>query len=434
MPESISNSNSYSKQNDYQLLKLEIVSNSGGPAVDLKGQFIELLLYETIYDTKMVGEVLLLDALNYSEAIPIVGNETILISFKTPNAETPIEITGKVFTVLGKSRTSNEKTETYKLQFVSNIQYENNMKRVSCSKKGSLSKMVFDIFSENFKDTSRLTIDPVSNKEFQFVFPYWSPLYSINWLAQRAFSSGPSNRNAPSCFVFYEDVDGFHLSDIVFRMNKPPVMSYRHEPPTPMNMADVNRYFQRVQDYQVNSYFDRINEYRRGMYSGYLMTHDITNKKMNYYEYDYHESFDKVNHLNPEKLIPKSNRRFVDAKMGFMNYLPVQADRFNNVKENDVPQNFFPDKASIINQFNTLTMSLLVNGNSTLRLLDVIDFEIAKTGYMDAKEKDWEDQYLSGRYMIVSLKHMINREVGYNTTITMAKDSLIKGIPDGYEV
>jgi hypothetical protein len=28
---------------------------------------------------------------------------------------------------------------------------------------------------------------------------------------------------------------------------------------------------------------------------------------------------------------------------------------------------------------------------------------------------------------------MINREVGYNTTLELAKDSLIKGIPDAFE-
>jgi hypothetical protein len=183
----------------------------------------------------------------------------------------------------------------------------------------------------------------------------------------------------------------------------------------------------------VDAYFDRVSEYKRGMYSGYLMTHDITNKKMDYFEYDYHDSFGKVPHLNAQKLISPNDRSLVDAKMGFMNYMPVQTSRFGSGTENDVPQNYLPNRASIINQFNTMKMTLLVNGNSSLRLLDIINFEIPKTAYMSATEKDWEDGYLSGRYMIVSLKHMINREVGYNTTITMAKDSLIRGIPDAYE-
>jgi hypothetical protein len=121
---------SYSQQNDYQILKLQIVSNNGGTPVDLLPQFIELMTFETIYDTKMIGELLLLDALNYSEAIPIVGNETVFISFKTPGAADPIEIVGKVFAVLGKSRRSNEKSETYKLQFISETQFENNKAKI----------------------------------------------------------------------------------------------------------------------------------------------------------------------------------------------------------------------------------------------------------------------------------------------------------------
>jgi hypothetical protein len=381
----------------------------------------------------MIGELLLLDALNYSEAIPIVGNETVFISFKTPGAADPIEIVGKVFALLGKSRRSNEKSETYKLQFISETQFENNKAKISCSKKGTIAKIAEKIFTENFKRAKPLTIDPVNSKEFQFLFPYWSPLYSINWLAQRAFSPGPSNRTTPSCFFFYEDVDGFHLADIVHRSQFPTVMTYRHEPHNPMNRTDVNRFFEKVQDYQVDAYFDRVSEYKRGMYSGYLMTHDITNKKMDYFEYDYHDSFGKVPHLNAQKLISPNDRSLVDAKMGFMNYMPVQTSRFGSGTENDVPQNYLPNRASIINQFNTMKMTLLVNGNSSLRLLDIINFEIPKTAYMSATEKDWEDGYLSGRYMIVSLKHMINREVGYNTTITMAKDSLIRGIPDAYE-
>lgn len=426
-------STSYSQGKDYQLLRLEIVSNNGGTPIDLRPQFIELIIYENIYDTKMSGEVLLLDALNYSEALPIVGNETIFISFKTPGADTSIDIVGKVFTVLGKSRRANEKSETYKLQFVSKVQYENSKMKLCCSKKGDISKMVTEIFDENFKSSKPISIDPVNSKVFQFVFPYWSPLYSIGWLSKRAFSPGPSRRNTPSCFFFYEDVDGFHFADIVHRCNMPTVMTYRYEPMVGLVLTDANRYFERVLDYQVDSFFDRLGEYKRGMYSGYLMTHDITSKKMGFYEYDYHESFDKSAHLNSEKLIANSDRNMADAKMGFMNYFPVQSSRFEAVKENDVPQNFISDRSSIIQQFNSVKMTILVNGNSSLRLLDIINFEIPKTGYMNPDEKDWEDSYLSGRYIIVSMKHMINREVGYNTTIGMAKDSLVKGIPDSYE-
>ena len=134
-------SNSYNKQNDYELLRLEIVSNRGGSPIDLRPQFIELMIYETIFDTKMVGELAILDVLNYAETIPIVGNETIFISYKTKGADKPVDIVGKVFTILGKARTSNEKSEVYKIQFVSEIQYKNHTKRLSCSRREASKKL-----------------------------------------------------------------------------------------------------------------------------------------------------------------------------------------------------------------------------------------------------------------------------------------------------
>ena len=431
---------SYSQQNDYRLLRLEIVSNNGGGSIDLMPQFIELDIFESIYETKMVGELLLVDALNYSETIPIVGNETIFISFVTPNMGKPINIVGKVFAVLGKARTVNEKSETYKLQFVSEVQFENSKLKISGAKAGTIGSIADQIYDENFgvragseKRYLPLTIDPINNKIFKFVFPYWSPLYAINWLSKRSFSPGPLTKSKPSCFMFYEDVDGFHIADLIYRMETAPIsMTYRYEPMNQQNFSNVNKHFEKVQDYQVDSYFDRLGEYRTGMYSGYLMTHDITRKKMHYHEFDYHDAFRKTEHLNYNKLISSNDKSFTDAKMGFMNCLPVQTNRFDSIKDIDVPENFFMERASILRQFNTLKMTLLVNGNSSLRLLDVIDFDIPKAGYLGDFETNWKDSYLSGRYMIVSLKHMINREVGYNTTIGIAKDSITGGIPDRY--
>ena len=433
MPEIPIESNSYNKQNDYEIFKLEIVSNMGGSPVDIMPQFIELVIYETIFDSKMVGELTILDCLNYSENIPIVGNETLIISYKTKGADFPIEIIGKVFTILGKSRTSNEKAEVYKLQFVTVNQYYNNMKKLCCSKSGTIDKIATSIFRENFGETSKFDIDVSDPRTFRFVFPYWSPLYALTWLSQRAISPGSPQLGIPSCYVFYEGVDGFHFVDLMRRSVLPTSMTYRYEPNNPTNQSNVNSYFEKVQDYNVSSYFDRLMEYKTGMYSGTLMTHDITKKKIGYHEFDYHKSFNSSRHINEKGLIPSADKTLVDSKLGFMNYMPIQSDKYEGIKNNDTPKDYYLNRASLLRQFNTIKLSLLVNGNSTLRLLDIVNFEIPKVGYLDVDEKDWEDQYLSGRYLIVSIKHMINREVGYNTSLELAKDSLIKGIPDRYE-
>ncbi len=133
--------------NGYDISRLEIVSNQGGDPIDLRSQFMEITIYESVFTDKLVGEIVLIDGLNYAESIPIVGNETILISYKTQASDTPyVEIRGKVIAPLGKSRADNGKIEMCKLQFVSDLQYRNTTKRISSVYEGNISRMVRKIF------------------------------------------------------------------------------------------------------------------------------------------------------------------------------------------------------------------------------------------------------------------------------------------------
>lgn len=430
--------NSYDKPNDFDLLTLTVVSNRGGNPVDLRNQFHSMEIYETIFDTKLFGEVVIADAVNLARTVPFVGNETIQVSYRTKGIDDVVTLIGKVFAIRGMGRGSNEKGEVYKLQFISDVQYKNNLKRVACSKKGTIGKIVKDIFSENFTsddDLKRLVeIGKTDSKIFKFIFPHWNPITCIDWLSYRAFSPG-SGKGNPSCFVFYEDVDGFHFVDIMSKVGNMPKMKYRYEPNNAENQTNVNRFLEKTQEYVITEYFDRLRGYKRGMYSSTLYTHDITKKKFKSNEVNYDDLFDSSQHLNKYPLLPTLERGMKEASIGCMTLLPVQYKKFDDVDENEIPEKFYQYRSSIIEQFNTIKIEKMVAGNSTLRLLDVIEFDIAKPGYLSENEKDWLDPYLSGKYLILTIKHSLNRDsrVGYRTTIEIAKDSLIKGIPDKFE-
>lgn len=415
--------------NGYDLSRLEIRSNQGGDMVDLRSQFIEIVIYESIDDDKMVGEVLLSDGLNYSETIPIVGNETIYISYKTLGSDAKyVELIGRVTAPLGKSRTENEKVEVYKLQFVSTVTFSNRLKRISSSYEGTISGMISKIFKENFgTDPLKLMSLDSTQGRHRFIIPYWSPLFSIRWMSERAYL-GES-----SYFIFYEDVDGFHFRDVLLAAQRSPVKTYRVEPVNPYNMSDVNSFMERVQSYSVTSYFDRLDEFSSGMYSGTLHTHDITTKNIETHTVDYNDLFDSGRHLNKHPLFPRRNREFRNSTTSFRNMLPVQLGKFDKIRNNEVPEKYFLNRKSLTKQFSSFRITIVVAGNSTLRLLDTIDFVIPKIGYMNANEEDWKDSYLSGKYIITSLKTTINKVGNYRTTIEMAKDSLVNGIPDGFE-
>lgn len=415
--------------NGYDLSRLEIRSNQGGDLVDLRNQFIEITIYESIDDDKLVGEILLLDGLNFAETIPIVGNETIFISYKTLGSDAKyVELVGRVTAVLGKARTENEKVEMYKLQFVTTTTFSNRLKRLSSSYSGTIAEIVSTIFDENFgTEPKKLKSANPTRGKHKFIIPYWSPIFTAKWLSSRAYY-GES-----SYFVFYEDVDGFHLRDMLVAAQKPVVMTYRVEPSSVLTISDANAFMKRVQSYSITSFFDRLGEVAGGMHSGTLHTHDITTKSMNTYTMDYDDLFDSTKHMNKHPLFPRRNTELRNSINSFRNFVPVQLGGHDKIRDNEGFDKFYLNKRSFAKQFSTNRVTIQVPGNSTLRLLDTIEFVIPKFGYMSLGEEEWQDSYLSGKYIITSLKTTINKTGNYRTMVEMAKDSLAKGIPDRFE-
>lgn len=432
MANSVNNVNTYT-DNSYEISRIELQSNAGGDPISLMELFIEIVIYESIFDNKIIGEIVIRDALNYSEGVPIVGNESIHIEYRTKGVDTPpVIIKGKVFAPLGKARTDNEKVEVYKLQFVSDLQFYNRMLRVNTAYDGEISTIAAKIFVDQFKqeNADKLFFNEKTVGKHKFVFPNWTPLFALTWLSERAFSTNPS------CFVFYEDVDGFHFNNILRAITADPLYTYRVEPRNAYNLGDVEGFLTRVQEYSISSYFDRLEEYGGGMYAGALLTHDLTKKEYKTYLHNYGEQFANSAHLNKHPLFPQQTSlgdKFNSAALGFRNMVPIQQYKFDNIVDNEKPDRYLLNRKSIQKQFTTMRVTMTVPGNSALRLLDVLNFEIPKVGYIDASDSDWQDQYVSGKYIIVSLKTTINKLTGYKTIVEMAKDSLVSGIPSKYE-
>lgn len=421
---------SYSKQNDYELLKLELTSNQGGDPISMLNQFVEIVIYEDIKAHSLVGEIVLADTFNYAEIIPIVGNELVTLEYRTRGSKLEvIRLTGRVFTVLGKNRTSGEKGEVYKLVFRSEGSFIDHTKRVSSSVKGTISDIVKDVFADHMKGIP-ISVDP-SIGRYAYIIPFWSPKFTALWLARRATSS--SNPENPSCFVFYEDIDGFQFRDISKKLRKEPIYKFRVEPLSGKNINDLSNYLTRVQEFSVNKFFDRLEEYNSGLYSGLLSVHDITTKSISSTVLDYSRDFGTYKRLNENPIIPSENKEFSNAPLGFYNFVPTQTDRFDSIEKPDDHQKYLLKRNSILAQLYSHSVSATVPGNSSLRLLDVVDLSVPKLGFMANIETDWKDVHFSGKYMITAMKHVINRQAGYTTTMELSKDSLIEPIPDKFK-
>jgi hypothetical protein len=111
-------------------------------------------------------------------------------------------------------------------------------------------------------------------------------------------------------------------------------------------------------------------------------------------------------------------------------YAPKSAYKYDNVLDGDLYEGWTLQRQSIMNQYGSNKIMIMVPGNSMLRAGQVINVEIP--ALEPKKDKDWKDPYLSGKYLIANLKHeiIINEQGKYTTTLELIRDSLPESIPD----
>ena len=119
--------------------------SSTGEAFDLRNVFVELNLYEDIYNNTMSGDILIEDALNIPSNAPIIGNERIYFKFYTPvvNA-TPIEFRGTIYKISDRMFV-NDKRQTYMLHFTSDETVRSALTTISKSYSGKISEIMESI-------------------------------------------------------------------------------------------------------------------------------------------------------------------------------------------------------------------------------------------------------------------------------------------------
>jgi TfoX/Sxy family transcriptional regulator of competence genes len=106
------------------------------------------------------------------------------------------------------------------------------------------------------------------------VFPYWSPFYAINWLANR--SHGILDNKLGCDYLFFQQLNGiYNFVPVSYFKNKEVVASYTRIPSD--KTKDMMQY-KNIQEFIVLSYADKMKDVTSGMYASSYKTLDITKK------------------------------------------------------------------------------------------------------------------------------------------------------------
>lgn len=396
--------------------KLNITSR--GKIYDIKNFVLQTVIYEDIFSNVMTGSIVVRDAASLITRLALGGLEQVEISFKTNGFRQ--SITKKFYISSVSDRILGEKEQVYVLDLISVEGALDNVLRISKKFSGNTDDLVQTIFNEYLKQDKNLVVNPRHVTSASVVSPFWSPLKLINWLCNRSYQRAPN-------VLFFEGSQNFYLSSIENLMRQPVYGHYRYEPNA--NIAERRNAvrYENIQSISDISYFDVFKAQDYGYYTSKLITHDITLKQ--YKEFVHNQSDYKKEIHSLERNIPFPSKVLKNSDT----YRSVRTKQYNMFEENKDPlfENWVMKRNSLMYEANNLNFVITVPGKTDMEVGKIIDVAIPKSISKDTEttrnQNDLLDPYLSGKYLVTSIRHQFTLEK-HEMSLEILKDSFKESV------
>lgn len=394
----------YSFNGDYTLhsLKLNLPNNR---VVDLSNIFLELNLFESLFDNTMSGSVILVDSNNLISNLPLLGNEEIEIGFNTAGLDqNAIKYKGVLYKV-GERVQAGDRSWSYGLYFHSHESFTNINTTVSKGYRNTVSNIVKSVH-DMVKTDKRLRVTETSGI-YDFAIPYSHPFKIINHVSRRAVSNV-----GDLGYLYYEDSREFNYRPVQELLGQTPSVYY-HLSHAGMIKDFQNRLgekFLSIQAYKVldtKSVPDKISEAANRMT---VDAFDVVTKQRTAYEFDYQKDV-----YNPLKSL---GRQGEGKELGIH---PSSTRRAKLAVNNSVHHVLEQRNDACLAQLNNVVLDISVFGNSDTKVGDVISIDLPSYERLDKDYK--QDALLSGKYLVGNIKHTINRKQ-YMQYMTVYKDAV----------
>jgi len=306
-------------------------SNPDNPVdFNSKGVFQELNIYEDLFSNVLRGTFTFRDNQGVTELLPIIGDETLVLSWTTPGglgsqvdvgdtlfsgsrSEEVLQQRFKIYDC--KESSDGERSKIYKLFFVSEEYVFSTKTKIS---KGYKGRFYHQVVKDALNKINKNILEKYRKKTYientatpqNVIIPNWTPFQSINFCASRSVSSNQedseiesSEKNqkpfaAGSLFVFYEKLGtGFFYESIESMiinqkaLGRVPLYQYLPKNTEVSNRSIGMNYFG-VEKYEIKSSFKTLENLGYGMYGSKLIAYDPIRMKYDEVKYDYYEKED----------------------------------------------------------------------------------------------------------------------------------------------
>ena len=427
---------------EFLVEECKIVSTTG-QVYDINDIVEEINIFENIYTATVSGDIVIKDTTNIVQNLPIIGEERLILKIQTPQStpkpETTVDYTRSPMIIykINAQYGEGETSQIVSLQFGSLEGIRNTTSRISQSYSGQPSEIVEKILRDEsyLKSKKTFYFEPTANLA-KVVFPNVRPFKCINHLSN--ISNSQLNNASPS-YLFYETTKGFHFRTYDSMCREEPKFYFKENVGSQLNeqgVVDAQMNLDTLINYQRVSSKDTAKNLNSGMISSKLITHDVYNKRVDLYKYDYLSNFDRDIHPDNGESTPiiseakdpdtlKSLTDYEDTKLfvvstasGYSfeesgNY-PYQSDNLNQTLQR---------KRARKQQFeNGTILNIEVNGQTFIQAGDKVNLQIGATSAVtDTKD----DVQLTGNYIVTHLRHTFTKsqQLKHKIVMQVAKDS-----------
>jgi hypothetical protein len=433
----MSNTTTNTSTRDVVFNSVSIIDSTSGKPKELTGLWNTINIYEDIFSQTITGTIQLKDGINVYSQLGLHGQEYLYLSFNKPGQnekETKYNRTFRIYKVSEKEPTESQ-AQQYVIHFCSEELIFSNQLTISRSLKGqTISDYVYSICSRDLRININ-KLDYLNNFENSagiqdFVIPSMHPLDAIQLLTDNAFSTNYSP------FLFFENTQGFNFLSLegIFTRNPLTVLNYSNAKITEDASTAAFKNANQISKFKYQNSFDMLRNSQRLTYSGRLYTLDLLRQKYDQLDYSINQ-LDQRNFIDGKNL-PINNAKNRNEKSLLEEYgtkyfyhvtnkgqtnTPYLSSRGFRVTDTNI-ENSLVQRESQLNLLNNTVLNCTVPGNILFTVGNIVEVEMPSFAPNRPNERNI-DPYLSGRYLISAVRHVLVPSGGHQTLIRLSKNS-----------
>lgn len=403
----------------YRLVSATIKPLNGQP-LEIVGLIPEFSIEESLDKDSIRGSAIVYDNIGLLEDLPLRGEEllTLVVEDALRNTVTYELALYKITDVEIKNTNDGLR---YKIHFMSKYSFDAMFRRIIEPYNDTVSSIAETIFEKYYSGPKQLLLEDTIGL-FRCVIPNYTPMQTMNFLANRAFS-----RSSPSCsFRFFETAENyFFVSDEYlikrFLENKEEIKEFTFSDAIDKSGEEFLSQMKNLVEIR-NS--DRVNtamDLASGAYRSNVIEIDLIKRqatlpgKSNRYEYDYQEA--KSNYMSSSGrgegqdvhtdefvrtyFTPENERRYIVIRdYDDSGTLQLRGDQF-------IPE-IATNRLAYRHHLNRTVIYAKSNGRLDLNAGDIINIKIPE---FKVSENRRLNNQLSGYYMISDLTQVFDKDL-----------------------